>query len=442
MAARRTATAKATDAATATGSPHHLELDELMPWSVRPLRTGRSWVRGPDPAALRARWERLAAAEGAEQERLFRPSRSRTPHTAVAALPGRSATATATATATGTPAGTGRFAREPGGCPDPVRILHGPFDEQWLLPDHRLIDAARPELWRVSDERQLFAVEHGYVPHATGSGHALSVTHLLPDGHSPAGRPGRIRPLYRRPGAADPNLAPGLLAVVRARLDPEATPEAVLAWTLAAAVPTPVGCRVPLPADAEVWAAGVELGEELVRLQLRGARGGERPRLPGGRRPYVRAALPARPPGIAYDAEAEALVIGEGRISPVPAAAWGFTVSGVRVLELWFGRRAAAAVGAVPEGADADGLDAVGARGWRPEWTSELLELITVLALLDGVRPRREALAARLEGAAAPLISREELRAAGVLPVPVSARRPASVLGHQEEGPEGQFALL
>ncbi|CAO0829073.1 hypothetical protein SMICM17S_11884 [Streptomyces microflavus] len=200
MAARRTAAAGSGE------DGKSLPLDELMPWSVRPLRTGRSWVMGPDPTALRARWERLAAAEGAEQERLFRPSRSRTPDTPVAALPGRST-------------GTGRFAREPGACPDPVRILHGPFDEQWLLPDHRLIDAARPELWRVGDERQLFTVEHGYVPQATGP--TLSVTHLLPDGHSPAGRAGRIRPLYRRPDATDPNLAPGLLDVLRARLGPE-----------------------------------------------------------------------------------------------------------------------------------------------------------------------------------------------------------------------------
>jgi len=400
-------------------------LDELMPWSVRPLRTGRTWVSGPDPAALRARWEQLAAAEGAEQERLFRPTRSRTPHTPVAALPGRST-------------GTGRFARAPGVCPEPVRVLHGPFDEQWLLPDHRLIDAARPELWRVGDGQQLFAVEHGYVPQATGP--ALSVTHLLPDGHSPAGRAGRIRPLYRRPGATDPNLAPGLLDTLHTRLGQDITPEAVLAWTLVTALPSPSGCRVPLPADAGVWAAGVELGRELLRVQLRGARGGERPRLPGGRRPYVRAALPARPDGIVYDAEAEALVMGEGRISPVPAGAWEFTVSGVRVLELWFGRRAAAAVGAAPEGAAPDGLDAVGARGWTPEWTSELLELVSVLALLDGLRPRQEALRARLDRA--PLISRDELRAAGVLPVPASARLPASVLGHQEEGPEGQFALL
>ncbi|MGW7227882.1 type ISP restriction/modification enzyme [Streptomyces cyaneofuscatus] len=442
MAARRTAAAATATTAAGSGEDStFLELDELMPWSVRPLRTGRSWVSGPDPAALRARWERLAAAEGPEQERLFRPSRSRTPHTPVAALPGRSTTGARA----GAAAGTGRFAREPGACPDPVRILHGPFDEQWLLPDHRLIDAARPELWRVGDGRQLFAVEHGYVPQ-TAAGPALSVTHLLPDGHSPAGRPGRIRPLYRRPDATDPNLAPGLLDVVRTRLGPQETgPESVLAWVLAAALPSPSGCRVPLPADAEVWAAGVELGRELVRVQLRGARGGERPRLPGGRRPYVRAALPARPTGIVYDAEAEALVIDDGRISPVPAGAWEFTVSGVRVLELWFGRRAAAAVGAVPEGGipegtEADGLEVVGARGWTPEWTSELLELITVLALLDGLRPRQEALRARLERA--PLISRDELRAAGVLPVPASVRRPASVLGHQEEGPEGQFALL
>ncbi|MFE7460201.1 type ISP restriction/modification enzyme [Streptomyces sp. NPDC057554] len=425
MAARRTAAAAGSGEG-ADADAGSMELDELMPWSVRPLRTGRSWVGGPDPAALRARWERLAAAEGAERDRLFRPTRSRTPHTPVAALPGQST-------------GTGRFAREPGACPDPVRILHGPFDEQWLLPDHRLIDAARPELWRVGDGRQLFAVEHGYVPRAGGP--ALSVSHLLPDGHSPAGRPGRIRPLYRRPGATDPNLAPGLPAVLRARLgvdDP--APESVLAWALAAARPSPSGCRVPLPADAEVWEAGVALGRELVRIQLRGARDGERPRLPGGRRPYVRAALPARPDAVSYDAEAEALVIGDGRISPVPAGAWEFTVSGVRVLELWFGRRAAAAVGAVPEGAEADGLDTVGARGWTREWTSELLELISVLALLDGLRPRQEELRARLERA--PLITREELRAAGVLPVPDSARLPASVLGHQEEGPEGQFALL
>ncbi|MET9767742.1 type ISP restriction/modification enzyme [Streptomyces sp. NPDC006415] len=428
MAARRTAAAGSGGDTESSPFDAFVPLDELMPWSSRPLRTGRAWVTGPDPEALRARWERLAAADSAEQERLFAPTRSRTPHSSVAALPGQST-------------GTARFARTPGPCPDPVRIQHGPYDEQWLLPDHRLIDAARPELWRVADAQQLFAVDHSAAPEDAGP--ALSVTALLPDGHSPAGRPGRIRPLHRRPGGTEPNLAPGLLELLRGRLGggaaPDAfTPEAVLAWILAAARPSASGVLVPLPADAEVWSSGVALGRELLRLQLRGARGGERPRLPGGRRPYVRAALPVRPTELSYDAGDETLVVGDGRISPVPAGAWEFTVGGVRVLELWFGRRAAAGRG--PEGAAPDGLDAVGARGWPREWTSELLELITVLALLDGTAGPRKELRAALE--AGPLISRADLRAAGVLPVPSSARRPASVLGHQEEGPEGQFALL
>ncbi|WP_327336163.1 DNA methyltransferase [Streptomyces sp. NBC_01324] len=390
-------------------------LDDLMPWSVRPLRTGRAWVTAPDAASLRARWDRLVRARDAERERLFGPTRSRTPHTPVAALPGQTTT-------------TARFAREPGPCPEPVRILHGPYDEQWLLPDHRLIDAARPELWRVADGHQLFVVEHGRIPQDTGP--ALSVTALLPDGHSPAGRPGRIRPLYRRPGGLEPNLAPGLLALLRARHGDAVSPESVLAWILAAARHSPAGCVVPLPVDTARWTAGVELGRELLRLQLRGARGGERPRLPGGRRPYVRAAVPPAPAELSYDSEEQVLRIGTGRISPVDAGAWEFRVGGVRMLELWVERRTAVT------GAEADGLEAVRPPAWPQEWTSELLELITLLALLDGLRPRQDALA---PGAG---IGARELRAAGVLPVPAGARRPASVLGLQEEGPDGQFALL
>ncbi|MFI2781866.1 type ISP restriction/modification enzyme [Streptomyces sp. ALB3] len=397
------------------GNDAHPLLDDLMPWSVRPLRTGRAWVTAPEAASLRARWDLLAGAEGAEQERLFRPSRSRTPLTPAAALPGRST-------------GTSAFARDPGPCPEPVRIMHGPFDEQWLLPDQRLLDAARPELWRVADGHQLFAVEHGYVP--GDGGPALSATALLPDGHSPAGRPGRIRPLYRRPGGREPNLAPGLAALLAARYGTPVSPVSVLAWSLASALPSPAGPRVPLPADGAVWAEGVELGQELLRLQLRGARGGERPRLPGGRRPYVRAAVPPRPAGLRYDAEEEAILLGEGRVSPVPAGAWDFRVSGVRVLELWCERRMT----------PGEGLAAVGPRGWPQERTSELLELITVLALLAGLRPRQEALRDRLEEVG--VVARETLRTAGVLPAPASVRRPASVLDHQEEGPEGQFALL
>ncbi|GAB7107338.1 hypothetical protein JCM4814A_56520 [Streptomyces phaeofaciens JCM 4814] len=371
-----------------------LPLADLMPWSVAPPRLGREWPLAPDPAVLRDRWAALVKADGPDREALFEPTRSRTLHTAVGRLPGRSG-------------GTERLARAAGPCPEPVRVLAAPFDERWLLPDHRLIDAARPELWRVADERQAFVVERPDAPPL--------VTRLLP-----FLRPGRIRPLYRRPGGTEPNLAPGLLD----HLGHSRDPLDFLAWTLATTGPD---LTVPLPRDPALWSRGVALGHHALRL-LR--RDGERPKLPGGRRPYVRAPLPARPLTVHYDREEEALHLDEGRISPVPPQAWDFgTGSGERVLERWFAARAE------PDALPGT-LAAIRPTAWRQTWTSELLELITVLALLAEVREQQAELTVTDRVTAA------ELRAAGVLPVPDSARRPATVLDHHEEGPEGQFALI
>ncbi|MFD0418205.1 type ISP restriction/modification enzyme [Streptomyces sp. NPDC127108] len=386
-------------------------LADLLPWSVAPLRPGRGWPMAPDAASLKARWNAFVRADAADREALLRPTRSRTLHTAVAQLPGFDG-------------GTVRLAREAGPCPEPVRVLHGPFDEQWLIPDHRLIDVARPELWRVLGAGQLFLTEQGYV--ADGAGPAVLASTVLPDGRSPAGRPGRIRPLFRRPGGLEPNLAPGLSRHLTRVYGTEVTAPDVLAWTLAAARASASGCAVPLTSDARVWKRGVAAGRRLLWLQLRGA-GGERPKLPGGRRPYVRSPLPARPRALAYDPDEEALLVdGSGVISPVPAAAWDFRVSGMRVLELWFERRTA--------DAEPGSLEAVRPAVWPQEWTSQLLELVTVLALLAAEEP--------FDAGDTNRITAGDLRAAGVLPVPGAARRPASVLDHHEEGPEGQFALL
>lgn len=374
-------------------------LADLMPWSVAPPRLGRGWPTGPDPASLRARWDALMKAEGPDREALFQPTRSRTLRSAVGRLPGHSA-------------GTQKLVRASGPCPEPVRVLHAPFDEQWLIPDHRLIDAARPELWRVADEHQIFVTETPDTP-----GPLLLATSLLP-----LLRPGRIRPLYRRPGGAEPNLAPGLLDHLATRLGLSPTPADLLAWTVTAVRP---GLTVPLTADPELWARGVELGHRVLWL-LR--RHGDRPKLPGGRRPYVRAPLPTRPLTLHYDRDEEALLLDEGRISPVPPQSWDFEVGGTRVLEQWFTARTAD-----PEPGT---LEAIRPTTWPQAWTSELLELITVLALLAELMPRQEELTVT-----AP-ITAQELRTAGVLPVPEAARRPASVFDHHEEGPEGQFALI
>ncbi|GAB2912367.1 type ISP restriction/modification enzyme [Streptomyces heilongjiangensis] len=386
-------------------------LADLMPWSVAPPRLGRAWPAAPDAASLRARWDALTKAEGPDREALFVPTRSRTLTSAVPGLPGRSG-------------GTRRLVRESGPCPEPVRVLAAPFDEQWLLPDHRLIDAARPELWRVADEHQVFVVEQTPAPEPSGP--PLLATAVLPLAPPHGPRAGRVRPLYRRPDGREPNLAPGLTEFLADRVGADLVdPVDVLGWILVTARPGPRGIEVPLTADPDVWSRGVGLGRRALWLMRRD---GDRPKLPGGRRPYVRAPLPARPVELRYDPDEEALLLDEGRVSPVPAESWDFHVGGVRVLDAWFARRT--------EPAEPGTLEAVRPATWPQTWTSELLELITVLALLAELRPRQAALTVT-----DPLTA-EDLRTAGVLPVAESARRPASVLDHDEEGPEGQFTLL
>jgi hypothetical protein len=136
---------------------------------------------------------------------------------------------------------------------------------------------------------------------------------------------------------------------------------------------------------------------------------------------------------LAYDPQEETLRIGAGQVSPVAAGAWELTAGGVRVLESWYERRT--------EPGSPGSLEALRPAVWTRTTTSELLELISVLTLLAELADARRELARRLSEPGR-TVTATELRAAGVLPIPVGRRRPASVLEHREEGPDGQFALL
>ncbi|NEA41392.1 hypothetical protein G3I42_19430, partial [Streptomyces sp. SID11385] len=162
-----------------------------------------------------------------------------------------------------------------------------------------------------------------------------------------------------------------------------------------------------------------------------------RPRLPGGRRPWVRETLELSPggalPALSYEPEDEALRVGEaGVLAPVAPVAWEAHSEGERVLVRWFRARVGDPT--------AKGLAALVPRVWPREWTSDLLALLTDLTL----HAERAARCAEFvaAGGRGERIGAAELRSAGVLPVPPAARRPATVLETREEGPEGQFALL
>ena len=398
-------------------------LGELMPWSVPGLRAGRGWVRSAHPEILAARWRRLAEAEPPLRAELFRASRSRTVDSAVPQLPGQRTS-------------TRRLSQEPGPAPEPVRIRHGAFDRQWLLADQRLLDQPRPELWRVADGRQLFATVQ---PYDAGGAPSLAFSTELPDGARPKGL-GRIHPLYRRPGGLDPNLTPGLTAFLRRRLGTAVRPEDLLAW-IAAVTAQPAGrtgedVPVPLPADPALWAEGLDLGRRVLWLHTYGERFAAELgplRMPGGRRPFVRERVTGLPDALEHDAEDDSLLIGTGRLSPVARSAWEFHAAGEPVLSRWFTERCAD-----PE-AQPGTLEALGLTGWPQQYTADLVDLVTVLTQLAELRPSLADLSTR---AADGGITTADLSAAGVLPVQDHSRRPASVLLHHEEGPDGQFALL
>jgi hypothetical protein len=398
-------------------------LSELMPWSVPGLRAGREWVRSAHPEILAARWRRLAEAEPPQRAELFRASRSRTVDSAVPQLPGQRTS-------------TRRLSQEPGPAPEPARIRHGAFDRQWLLADQRLLDQPRPELWRVADGRQLFATVQ---PHDSGDTPALSFSTELPDGARPKGV-GRIHPLYRRPGGLEPNLTPGLTALLRRRLGVKVSPEELLAW-IAAVTAHPVGrtgeeVPVPLPADPELWTEGLDLGRRVLWLHTYGERFAAELgplRMPGGRRPFVRERVTGLPDALDHDAEDDSLLIGTGRLSPVARSAWEFHAAGEPVLSRWFTERCAD-----PE-ARSGTLEALGLTGWPQQYTADLVDLVTVLTQLAELRPSLADLTTR---AADGGITTDDLSAVGVLPVRQHSRRPASVLLHHEEGPDGQFVLL
>lgn len=423
------------DCATGDTDPFHPEGDDswmsapllrdLMPWSSRGVTPGRVWVYAPDEATLRKRWRIFLGADAPERRRLFGEARDRTIDSRVEPLAGT----------TGYDATPLRQEQRPQ--PDPVQIGYRSFDRQLILPDHRLMVVARPDLWRVRGDRQVFTVEQN--AHPVVNGPALVFSALIPDMHYFNGRSGCVRPLFRDARAESPNIAPTLLDLLSRRLAKPVAPEDFLAY-IAGVVSHPAyterfrenledpGVRVPLTGDVLLWDRAARIGRRVLWLHTYGDRFADQAegrtremlRLPSNR-PRCVVEIPdteeGMPQALRYEPEAQRLWIGSGCIAPVPPSTREYQISGMNVLDKWFGYRRKE-----PAGKRRLELDYVVARRWSPDWTTELLTLLNILGLLVQEEPaQRDLLEAVCSG---PLISVQALTEGCVLPVPRHAFKP------------------
>jgi hypothetical protein len=401
-------------------------LGELMPWQSAGVKPNRTWVHAPSAEILRARWSRLIKAPSAERGRLLKETRDRTADT-------RTRQFLRPAPHPGT------IAEETSACPVPVRMAYRAFDRQYLIPDTRVIDWPRPELWQVASEKQVYAVESHAQPVTAGPG--LLFAAQVPDmdffkGH--AG--GRALPLYRDRACLAANIAPGLLALIARRMGVTPTAEDFLAYVAGITAHSGYtsrfgddlkapGIRVPLTADARLWAEAVSLGREVLWLHTHGERFTDPalgrvpgpPKLPPERRPKVVVTIPdssdEMPDSIFYDEATGTLHVGSGQVRPVSPQAWAYETSGMKIVRKWFGYRKKD-----PAGRRSSPLDDLNAERWPARYTTELLELLNVLEMCAALEPRQADLLERVCNG--PLITMSDLRQEKVLPVPPGSRKP------------------
>lgn len=416
------------------------ELGDLLPWQSPGVTPSRTWVYAPMPATLSERWRRLVDAPRSDKAGLCLETRDSGVNRLRPGLPGFIHESRS-------------LIDETGPVLPPVPVGYRTFDVQYIIPDDRVIDTPRTALWRSRGETQIFATElHSEM---IRQGPALSFTSKIPDKHHFKGSgSGRVLPLYRDPQTRESNLAPGLITVLSERLQVSVPPEDLMVYIAAITahpgfterftedLRTP-GVRVPLTADAGLWDQAVQLGNRVLWLHTRGTRctdaGQDRPTGPPkvtdpGRRPKVHNPIPDTPDNypdeMTYDPDTETLHVGTGTISPVSQAVIDYQVSGMNVLRKWFGYRRATKP--PPPRGGGSPLDDIRPTSWPPAYTTDLLEVLNVLTLVVDLEPAQTALLDQI--VQAPLITVADLTAAGVLPVPATARKGPVANPHTGQG--------
>ncbi len=400
-------------------------LGSFFLWSSPGVKTHRTWVIAPDAVSLERRWETLTREKNPERkEALFHADRDRSTKKVVRVDLGAHHTRPVI------------IANDDRPVIPPIRYAFRSLDRQWIIPDHRLLSMARSELWVAYSAKQIHLT--GLEAHSPENGPAITFAGLIPDNHHYKGSfAGRVYPLWRDRGGAQSNLRPDLLAHLAKTYGRPVTPEDVLAY-LAAIVAHPAytlrfapnlvqpGLRVPLTAEAALFAEAAALGREAIWLHTYGDRFADpeagrpkgAPRMPKEQAPFIPAEgeIPSTelPETIDYDPARRRLLVGKGFVENVTPAMWSYEVSGKQIIPQWFSyRRRDRTRPIIGDRRPPSPLDAIQPVGWMADYTTDLLDLLHVLGRLVQIEPAQADLLDRV--CAGRLITVDDLRAAGVI---------------------------
>jgi hypothetical protein len=194
------------------------------------------------------------------------------------------------------------------------------------------------------------------------------------------------------------------------------------------------GLRMPLTADSGLFAAATELGRTVIWLHTFGERFADvargrpagPPRLPKNLAPRIPTggAIPqdskTMPDAIEYDPAKSRLLVGTGYVDGVSPHMWSYEVSGKHVLRQWFSyRKKNRERPIIGDRRPPSKLGEIQPDHWPAEYTTELINLLNVLGRLTELEPSQADLLELVCNA--PMISVEELGAAGVFDKPVTA---------------------
>jgi predicted helicase len=219
--------------------------------------------------------------------------------------------------------------------------------------------------------------------------------------------------LWRDTEAKTPNVAATTLEFLAAKYKTLVSAEDFMAY-LACVAANPAytarfqadlaqpGLRIPLTVQPSLFAKAVEMGRRVIWLHTFGERYANAkagrppgpPRLPKDRAPRIPkdGAIPddaeSMPDEIEYDESRRRLLIGKGFIDNVPSAVWNYEVSGKRVLTQWFSyRKKNRERPIIGDRRPPSKLGDIQPDHWLAEYTTELLNVLNVLALLVELEP-------------------------------------------------------